>query len=354
MLEDGASTVVETEINEVVRYAFDHIRIYRIRVESLPGHRTNIYLILDGNEATLVDVGFDAEKARADMEKGFDIINHDFKEDVNIEDIANIFITHGHGDHFGMLVNSRLVGKRVYMHPLDSCAIRDYPGEYYKWKNIIEKLARESGCHISPNVGDIWTPDKFPICATNYDLIEVDGDQEIINGYEVYHTPGHSPGHMCLRVGPVLFLGDHILSFTTPHQSPKASWQGGGLELYLASLRKVSEFNVELGLPGHENSIYTVKDRAQEIETFHHQRLEEIIELCEDDKSLYELTKEYYLRHPEFIQASSIDDLVDEEKVTALQEIMAHVEYLIEHDTISVSNTGTDVIKYYSNRTTHQ
>src|SRR4030042_6902722 len=134
MFEGGSTTVIETEINEVVRYTFDHIRIYRMRVESLPGHRTNIYLILDGNEATLVDVGFDAEKARADMRKGFDIINNDFKEDVNIEDIANIFITHGHGDHFGMLTNSRLVGKRVYIHQLDSCAIRDYPGEYYKWK----------------------------------------------------------------------------------------------------------------------------------------------------------------------------------------------------------------------------
>jgi len=347
MLEGDATTIVETEIKGILRYAFDNVRIYRIRVESLPGHRTNIYLILDG-EATLVDVGFDAEKARDDMKEGFDIIDSDFKEDVNIEDIANIIITHGHGDHFGMLASKRLIGKRVYIHPLDSCAIRDYPGEYYKWKHVTEIIAREAGCYINPNVGDIWTPDKFPISAKNYDLIEVDDGQEIINGYEVYHTPGHSPGHICLKVGPVLFLGDHILSFTTPHQSPKTSWQGGGLENYLASLRKVSEFEVELGLPGHENSIYAVKDRAQEIETFHHQRLEELIELCADEKSLYQLTKEYYLLHPEFIHAHSIDDLVDEEKVTALQEIKAHVEYLIEHDTMTVSNVENGVIKYCS------
>ena len=49
-----------------------------------------------------------------------------------------------------------------------------------------------------------------------------------------------------------------------------------------------------------------------------------------------------------FIQASSIDDLIDEEKVTALQEIMAHVEYLIEHDTMTVSNIDNGVIKYCS------
>ena len=347
MLEGGATTVVETELKGVIRYAFDHVRVYRIRVESLPGHRTNIYLILDG-EATLVDVGFDAEKARADMMKGFDIINRDFKEDVNIEDIANIVITHGHGDHFGMLANNRFIGKRVYIHPLDSNNIKDYPGEFYKWKHVSATIARESGCCINPNVGDIWTPDKFPIYARNYDLMEVSDEQEIINGYEVYHTPGHSPGHICLKVGPVLFLGDHILSFTTPHQSPKTSYEGGGLENYLASLKKVSEFEVELGLPGHENSIYDVKDRAQEIETFHHKRLEELIELCADEKNLYQLTKEYYLMHPEFIQAPSIDYLVDEEKVNALQEIKAHVEYLIEHDRMTVSNIEDGVIKYCS------
>jgi glyoxylase-like metal-dependent hydrolase (beta-lactamase superfamily II) len=348
MLKGGNATVVETEIKGIVRYAFDNVRIYRIRVESLPGHRTNIYLILDGDEVTLVDVGFFAEKARDDIEKGFDIICNDFKEDVNIEDITNVVITHGHGDHFGMLANNRLFGKRVYIHPLDSNHIKDYPGEFYKWKHVSAIIARESGCYINPKVGDIWTPDKIPINALDYDLIEVDDGQEIINGYEVYHTPGHSPGHICLKVGPVLFLGDHILSFTTPHQSPKTSWEGGGLGNYLTSLKKVAKFEVVLGLPGHENSICAVKDRAQEIDTFHHQRLEELLGLCEDEKSLYQLTKEYYMLHTEFIQAHSIDDLVDEEKVTALQEIMAHVEYLLEHDTMMVSNIDNGVIKYCS------
>ena len=345
MFKGSATTVIETEIRGVIRYAFDHVRIYRVRVESLPGHRTNVYLILDG-EATLVDVGFDAEKARDDLEKGFDIINSDFEENIKLEDIANVIITHGHGDHFGMLAYERLKGKRVYIHPLDSIAIRDYPSEYYKWKQITEETAREAGCHISPHVGDIWTPEKFPIQARDYDLIEVSDGQEIINGYKVCHTPGHSPGHICLIVGPVLFLGDHVLSFTTPHQSPKSAWQGGGLETYLASLKRVSELEAEVGLAGHEDSIYTVKDRAQEIERFHYQRLKELVELCADEKSLFQLTSQYYQGHPEFIQASSIDDLVDEEKITALQEIKAHVEYLLEHDRMIVSSVDNGVIKY--------
>src|SRR4030043_291719 len=115
----GETGVMETEVKGVMRYAFDGIRIFRIAVESFPDHVTNVYLILD-NEASLVDVGFDGEKARADLERGFDIISQDFKEDVGLEDISNIIITHGHGDHFGMLAYKRLKGKRVYIHQLDS------------------------------------------------------------------------------------------------------------------------------------------------------------------------------------------------------------------------------------------
>jgi hypothetical protein len=94
--------------------------------------------------------------------------------------------------------------------------------------------------------------------------------------------------------------------------------------------------------------IYTVKNRAQEIEAFHHQRLEELVELCADEKSLYQLTSEYYRRHPEFIQASSIDDLVDEERITALHEIKAHVEYLLEHGRMTVSSVDNGVTEYCS------
>ncbi len=341
--------VTETEINKIVRYAYDHIQIFRIRVESLPGHRTNVYLILDGGKLTLVDVGFHSDKTFQDLEQGFDVINSDFKEDISIKDVSDIFITHGHGDHFGMLANNRFKGKRVYMHSLDSNHIKNYPSEFYKWKDVSAAIAKESGCSISPEAGDIWTPDKLPIRAENYELIEVNDERDIINGYSVYHTPGHSPGHICLKVGPVLFLGDHILSLTTPHQSPKTSYQGGGLEIYLASLRKASQIETEVGLPGHEQTIFNVKDRAREIEEFHHQRLEEIIELCSREKNLYELTRDYYLQHPEFIQTSSIDKLVDEEKVTALQEIKAHVEYLLEHDEMIISSIDNDVIKYCSN-----
>lgn len=341
----GDATIVETEMGGVTKYAVDDTRIYRIGVEGFPNHVTNVYLILDG-EASLVDVGFNSEKARADLEEGFDIINKDFKENVGFEDITDIIITHGHGDHFYMLEYQRLKGKRVYIHPLDSKVLTDYHSVHLDWKEKMAKLTREAGCDL--NLDELFANDQLDVQPTDYGLVEVNDGQEIVNGYEVCHTPGHSPGHICLKVGPVLFLGDHMLSLTTPHQVPKTSWQGVGLKTYIDSLIKAGNSGIELGLAAHEDTIYSVKRRAEEIEAFHYQRLGELLELCKAEKNLYQLTSEYYRRHPEFIQAKCIEDLVVGDKTFALEEIKAHVEYLLEHDRMIVTGIDNGVVKYRS------
>jgi glyoxylase-like metal-dependent hydrolase (beta-lactamase superfamily II) len=143
-----------------------------------------------------------------------------------------------------------------------------------------------------------------------------------------------------------LFLGDHLLSVTTPHQVPKSGWSGVGLEIYLQSLTKVANLDFKLGLPAHEEVIHSIKERAEEIRVFHHRRLDELCGLCSEAKSLYELTKEYYLRHPEFIQASSIDELGTEDFILALEEIKAHVEHLVENLRMTVGAADSDIPRY--------
>lgn len=337
------TTVTETSKDGVTRYVFDDTRVYKIAAESFPGHFTNIYLILDGN-ANLVDVAYSGENARADLKKGFEVINGDFNEDVGLDDVTGIFVTHGHGDHFWMLEHSKLKGKKVYIHPLDSALIRDYPTEYSDWKASMEELAKESGWDINPE--DIHPYTRFDVGPGDYEVIEVTDGQRIVNGYQVYHTPGHTVGHICLRVGPVLFLGDHMLSQTTPHQVPKSGWLGAGLAAYLSSLKKVANLGIELGLPAHEDAIYSVKRRAEEIRAFHYLRLTELVESCKKGNSLYQLTDDYYRSHPEFIQVSSIGELLVDERLLALEEIKAHVEYLLEDDRLMVSSIDNGVVRY--------
>jgi glyoxylase-like metal-dependent hydrolase (beta-lactamase superfamily II) len=342
----GSSHMAEGKTGGVTRYDLGGIRAYRIPVECFPKHVTNVYLVLDGGQATLIDVGFNSEKGKIDLLNGFATIREAFKEDVALGDVRSIVITHGHGDHFAMLGFEELKGRTVYMNALDSAVVTDYRGEYFRWRDYLEVLANEAGC--SMDFDGLQAYEEVPLRSGDYDLKWVSDGQQVVNGYRVVCTPGHSLGHICLGIDRTLFLGDHMLSVTTPHQVPRTSWGGAGLEVYLRSLERVSNLGMELGLPGHEDTIYSIRDRAEEIVRFHYRRLDELMGLCGRDKSLYELTDEYYLGHPELIQASSVDKLVAEDFVLALEEIKAHLEFLVDHDRLVSSAGSNGVVRYKS------
>ncbi|MCX5991079.1 MAG: hypothetical protein NTZ04_01915 [Chloroflexi bacterium] len=69
----------ETRIEGVVRYSSGGIRVYGIPVESFPNHVTNVYLLLD-RDPTLIDVGFNSDAGRGDLERGFDVVRQEFGE----------------------------------------------------------------------------------------------------------------------------------------------------------------------------------------------------------------------------------------------------------------------------------
>lgn len=77
-----------------------------------------------------------------------------------------------------------------------------------------------------------------------------EGDVVSMGGYrfEVLHTPGHSPGHICLfdRETGILFGGDlvgDVVAWYTP--------ASGGVTGYFESLDKIRRCNPRLILPSH-------------------------------------------------------------------------------------------------------
>ena len=103
-----------------------------------------------------------------------------------------------------------------------------------------------------------------------------DGDE--LDGLRIIHTPGHSPGHMCIGVGNVLLSADHILARTLPHQWLESAAAYTGLGHYLESLDKIARMpGFELALAAHEQVIHDVYRRIETIRSAHRRRLERLL-----------------------------------------------------------------------------
>jgi glyoxylase-like metal-dependent hydrolase (beta-lactamase superfamily II) len=344
-IEIGTTTVTETEIEGVKEYAWNDTHVYQIGIESFPGHITNTYLIMDGT-VSLFDTGLGGKKALKELERGLEIISTHFRQKVKLEDISGIIISHGHADHWGLLSHPELKGKKVYIHELDSETLVDFQKRLIGAKERIKNFVNQAGWDME--MDNIFSLDKLQVRIADYELVQLSDKQKIINDYEVYHVPGHSPGSILLKIGPVLFLGDLILSETTPHQIPGSLIEGCGLRLYLDSLKKAASFGNLIGLPAHEEIIYSIKDRADEITVFHYQRLRDISELCTTEKNLFQITDEYYQLRSDYINGKTIAELTRDDQILALEEIGTHLEYLIENGRIILTDTNNGVLKYHA------
>ena len=168
---------------------------------------TNCYLLEDENThaAAVVDPGDEAARILAQA-----------KED-GVE-IKLILLTHAHYDHTTGVaeLHKALPDVPVYLHPDDAARL---------------------GTPVFPPLGMESTPYK------DGDVVRV-GDIDV----QVLHTPGHTPGGVCLMAGDVLFTGDTLFQGSMG----RTDLPGGSYEQIMASLARLArlpgDFQV---LPGH-------------------------------------------------------------------------------------------------------
>ena len=103
-------------------------------------------------------------------------------------------------------------------------------------------------------------------------------DEQQMDGMEFIHTPGHCPGQVCIRLGDILLSADHVLSRTTPHQSPESITHYMGLDHYADSLRKLLHvrWHTSLTLGSHEDAIHDLYGRIHAIRASHNRKLDRI------------------------------------------------------------------------------
>ena len=313
----------------VRRYQSDNgIVVYKLPVEAFPNHVTNCYLVLD-DAITLIDSGSGWESSNMSLVQGFDRIREEFDERLTLKDVKRHILTHGHIDHFGGLnFVVEQSGADIGIHELDASIIRHFRERLIvSTKNLhvfLDRagLPREKTAKLLEM--NKWSKDYFQATTVQFTFTEgrIPGTHFI-----AHHAPGHCPGQVCLQLGNILFTADHVLSHTTPNQSPEFIMRYTGLGHYLESLKRVRAIpDIALALGGHEDPIENLHARIDETVAFHEARCEKLLHITREPKTVEQISLELF------------GDRQHYHVLLALLETGAHVEYLHERGYMVVTN----------------
>lgn len=180
-----------------------------IPVPRNPLRVVNDYLIRTANRNLLIDTGMNLKECMDAMDRIIAELGLDMEH-------TDVFITHMHADHAGMIKHILRPGSILYCSEPDA----NYLSQPYVWQDRFD-FAKLNGFPTWDEAA-FQNPDfnYFDIPIERFTFIR-DGDMIILPGWNLrcVFTPGHSKGHMCLYDidRKWLFSGDHVLDGITPN-----------------------------------------------------------------------------------------------------------------------------------------
>jgi glyoxylase-like metal-dependent hydrolase (beta-lactamase superfamily II) len=300
----------------------------QIPLPNNPLKNLNSYLIKGEGRNLLIDTGFNHEECRKVMVSALQEL------DVCMEE-TDIFITHLHADHSGLVASLMTENSTAYMSKIDANLINrsltqwewDKKGRFFRSYGFPEEelvMAEKSN------------PAKIYLPSGDITFTFVDEGETIQVGrysFTCIATPGHSPGHMCLyeRDKKVLISGDHILDEITPNITIWVETTNP-LALYLESLEKVGRLEIDIVLPAHRKLIDDCYGRIEELKKHHQERLMEILTIINSGEMMtaYEIAAKMSWS----LSYKSWDEYPPAQKWFAMGEAIAHLEYLAENNSL--------------------
>ncbi|MFW9982750.1 MAG: MBL fold metallo-hydrolase [Candidatus Thorarchaeota archaeon] len=187
---------------------------------------SNIIFIKSGDYDVLVDAGTGLYTSNLDK----DLQN----QGSSMHEITDIVLTHCHIDHIGGVIPILETGSpKLYLHEAEA--------------------ERINSGDMSQTLGDTFGADlppfKIDVMLNEGDVIDF-GDVKL----KVFHTPGHSSGSITMEIVDtgILITGDTLF----PGGSfGRTDFPDGDSSKLVDSLKRISEMDFEIGLPGHMNAM---------------------------------------------------------------------------------------------------
>lgn len=153
--------------------------------------------------------------------------------------ISTLILTHCHVDHVGGAnVIARRFGTSIVMHELDARAV-------------------ESGDPV--RTGASWYGVEFKPIAIDIKLSETEGSLQFASGSLSYvHTPGHTPGSMCVYTD---IEGQRVL-FGQDIHGPFFKQFGSDIEEWERSMKRLLELKADILCEGH-SGVYRPASRVK-------------------------------------------------------------------------------------------
>ena len=304
--------------------------VFQIPMEVFPGFWAYAYLVLVEDYCVLIDTGSGFAHSNQHLEAGLKSASEVLGQTVGLADLTHVLITHGHIDHYGGLNHVRVNSQaKVGVHELDMRTLT------HNEERLAVTARRLTGYLIESGVPEDRQEDMlqmYKLTKLNYQSEMVDFTYEAtgmrLGPFSMLHVPGHCPGQVVIRLQDVLFSGDHVLSEISPHQAPERLTLNTGLTHYLKSLDALRPWvdEISLTLGGHNAPVEDLSTRLDEIQALHSERLDQVLELLAEPRSIYELSLTLFGEAPGY------------HVLLALEETGAHVEYLYQRGLLGIDN----------------
>lgn len=295
-----------------------HIYQLEIPLKGSPLRAIHPFLIVGGKRHLLIDTAFNTDECENALLEQMRMLN------VSLDD-TDIFLTHLHVDHCGLISRLKTEKNIIYASVPDKAHIDNFQnpenwpwiGENNLWAGVPEGDALRPEQHVA-----YFNRPSFvvPIKTCNF------GDTLTYGEYtlEVMDLAGHTLGQIGLwnKETKSLFCGDHILGTISPNIS---AWdvKHDYVQMYLDHLTKVKEMDVQRLFAAHGTEIENIPERINQLIAHHHERLAHMERLVKTNPQ--PVTAYYVATQTEWSKRKDFHGLPIQQKWFASSETLAHL-----------------------------